>query len=99
MNREDVLDSAAIGGEHLERARVILDGLVERGVIGTANLSGAPLLFIKPPATRRRAPKKATEKPAEPAAAAVETWKPTVIRRKKTSAEETAPANDSSAES
>jgi hypothetical protein len=97
MNREDVLDSAAIGADHLESARAILDGLVERGVIGTANLSGAPLLFIKPPATRRRAPKKAEGKPAEPAAAPVEAWKPTVIRRKKASAEETAPANDANA--
>jgi hypothetical protein len=99
MNREDVLDSAAIGGVNLESARKVLDGLVERGIVGTANLSGAPLLFIKPSQPRRRVAK---EKPSPAVAAAspveAEPWKPTVIRRKKASADETAPANDATSE-
>ncbi|MGZ3421740.1 MAG: hypothetical protein ACXVEF_11390 [Polyangiales bacterium] len=99
MNREDVLDSAGIGGDHLESARKVLDGLVERGVIGSANLSGSPLLFIKPSQTTRRRARK--EKPASVVVAAQpapEPWKPTVIRRKKTTAEDSqadfTPAND-----
>jgi hypothetical protein len=83
----------------------VLHELVERGIVGQASLAGAPLYFLKPPPSRTRKPraKKVENETPAVAQAAPETWKPTVIRRKKADAEAAhadapAPALSSSSE-
>lgn len=90
MTMKAMLEALGVGSDQSIETMLLVDGLVERGLVGRAAAGAETLFFPKKKERRTRARREVPKIVAQPEAPTSEpqpTWKPTVIRRKKASAD------------